>query len=115
MKITGKVEEIGTLQVVSEKFKKREIVIEYAENPQYPEYIKFETHNDKTDVLNALKVNDTVDVEFNLKGKPWTNKDGKTNYFNSLVIWRVAKVADGGTPATVDINSSTDDGSDLPF
>ncbi len=89
MELKGKVHEIGALQQVSETFKKRDLIIEYAENPTYPEYIRFEALQDKTGLFDSLKVGDNVEVSFNLRGRPWTDKTGKTSYFNSLVVWRI--------------------------
>jgi hypothetical protein len=121
MEIKGKVHEVGATQQVSETFKKRDLIVEYAENPTYPEYIKLECLQDKTALIDNLKPGDEVEVFFNLMGRPWTDKTGKTSYFNSLVIWRLNKVA-GATAAAptpsyqapVDI-SADDDDDDLPF
>lgn len=124
MEIKGKVHEIGAVQQVSETFKKRDLIIEYAENPTYPEYIKFETLKDKTSLLDALKVGDEVEVSFNLRGRPWTDKTGKTSYFNSLVAWRLNKLAAGSAPAQnaghdyappVDLSNKPGEDDDLPF
>jgi len=95
MEIQGKVFAIGELQQVNETFKKRDLIIEYAENPTYPEFIKFDSIQDKTDLLNKVKVGDTVDVSFNLRGKPFTDKTGKTAYFNNLSIWKLSVVSAG--------------------
>lgn len=120
MEIKGKVHEVGELQQVSETFKKRDLIIEYAENPTYPEYIRFEALQDKTALFDSLKVGDDVEVSFNLRGRPWTDKAGKTSYFNSLVVWRM-NVAGSGSSATTtasqaaNVNASEDDGTDLPF
>ena len=45
MDITGKVVEVLPIQQVSDRFRKRELIIEYATNPQYPEFVKFESNN----------------------------------------------------------------------
>ena len=42
MEINGTVLFVGETQQVTEKFKKRDLVIQYAENPEYPETVKFE-------------------------------------------------------------------------
>src|SRR4028119_1732960 len=89
MDIKGKVHEVLPVTNVTETFKKRELIIEFAENPQYPEYIKFEALQDKVNLFDSLKVGDQVEVFFNLRGRPWTDKSGKTAYFNTLVVWRV--------------------------
>ncbi len=119
MELKGKVHEIGVLQQVSETFKKRDLIIEYAENPSYPEYIRFEALQDKTSLFDSVNVGDEVDVNFNLRGRPWTDKAGKVSYFNSLVVWRLTKIgnnasqsADGYAPPA-DFNQGDDDG--LPF
>jgi hypothetical protein len=119
MEVKGKVHEIGALQQLSETFKKRDLVIEYAENPTYPEYIKFETMQDKTSLLDSVKVGDEVEVAFNLRGRPWTDKAGKVSYFNSLIIWRLSTLKAGNGDAAPAYHATPPitplDESDLPF
>ncbi|WP_411973353.1 DUF3127 domain-containing protein [Sphingobacterium sp. Lzh-3] len=125
MEIRGKVHEVGTTEQVTESFKKRDMIVAYAENPQFVEYIRFEATQDRTSIFDNLAIGQEVEVSFNLRGRPWTNKDGVTTYFNSLVAWRVTKLGNttsappsaGYTdmpPAPVDISSGSDD-DDLPF
>ncbi|HWK56788.1 MAG TPA: DUF3127 domain-containing protein [Parapedobacter sp.] len=129
MEIRGKVHEIGAVQQVTDTFKKRDLVVQYAENPQFVEYIRFEATQDRTALFDNLSVGDEVEVSFNLRGRPWTNKDGVTSYFNSLVAWRVAKVTTEpvstgqqgsgpqqfDAPPTVDISADDGKDDDLPF
>lgn len=122
MEIKGKVHEIGAMQQVSETFKKRDLIIEYAENPTYPEYIRFEALQDKTALFDSLKPGDEVEVSFNLRGRPWTNKEGVTSYFNSLVVWRLTSLSGQATSAAApqyaapaDLNASSAEDDDLPF
>lgn len=122
MEIKGKVHEIGALQQVSDTFKKRDLIIEYAENPTYPEFIRFEAIQDKTALFDTLKAGDEVEVSFNLRGRPWTNKEGVTTYFNSLIVWRLTTLtntpAAAGAPqyaAPVDLNTPAGEEDDLPF
>ena len=91
MIVEGKVLEKFDTQTIKETFKKREFVLEYAENPQYPEYIKFELIQSNCEQLDALEVGDEVTVNFNLKGRKWTDPKGEVKYFNSLQAWRVDK------------------------
>ncbi len=121
MDIKGKVHEVSPVQNVTETFKKRELVVEYAENPQYPEFIKFEALQDKVNLFDNIQVGDQVEVFFNLRGRPWTDKNGKTSYFNTLVVWRInvlsgnqAESAQPEYAAPVDISSAPDE-DDLPF
>lgn len=122
MDITGKVVFIGDVVDVTESFKKRDLVVEYAENPQYPEQIKFEAVQAKTDLLNGLNIGDQVQVFFNLKGRAGTVKAGpeagKPVWFNQLQLWKTTVLEAAPTPSysadNVDINSAPDD-DDLPF
>ena len=116
MEINCKVHEVGVLQQVSETFKKRDLIVEYAENPTYPEYIKFEALQDKCEKLDELRPGDDITVHFNLRGRPWTNKEGVTSYFNSLVIWRFdVNKTTSVTKPPVDLNKPSGEDDDLPF
>ena len=113
MNIKGRIIEIGSTQQVTNTFKKREFVIEYADNPQYPEFIKFEMIQDKCDLLDNHKVGDELDVHFNLKGRKWTDPKGEVKYFNSLQAWRLEAVTSAANadmpppPATADTGMDT--------
>jgi hypothetical protein len=89
MEIKGVCFEVGQTQQVSEKFKKRELILECGDNPQYLEYVKFECGNDKVSLLDSIKKGDAIEVFFNMRGKPYTDKTGKKTYFNSLQLWKV--------------------------
>lgn len=97
MNLTGSVVEVFDTQQIKDTFKKREFVIEYAENPQYPEFIKFECIQDKCGLLDSVKVGDTIDVHFNLKGRKWTDPKGVVKYFNTLQAWKIDKAQGGGS------------------
>lgn len=100
MNISGSIVELMDEQQVTDTFKKREFVVEFAENPQYPEYVKFELIQDKCALLDAHKVGDKVVVHFNLKGRKWTDKEGQVKYFNSLQAWRLDAEGENQTSAT---------------
>ena len=75
MEIKGKVHEVSPTVQVTESLKKRELIVEYIENPQYPEYLKFEAIQDRCNLLDNVKVGDDIEVFFNLRGRPWTDKN----------------------------------------
>lgn len=103
MEIKGKVVEVSDVMQVTDTFKKRELIVEYIENnPSYPEYLKFETLQDKCSLLDNVKPGDEVEVSFNLRGRPWTGKDGKKQYFNSLVLWKINTGGGSGQQEGVD-------------
>lgn len=111
MDITGTIVEIFTEQVVSDKFKKREFVLKVVDNG-FEQEIKFQTIQDKTTILNFVKIGDEVKVLFNLGGRSWTNKEGKKDWFNSVTAWRIEKVGSANTTAPA---QSVDPTEDLPF
>ena len=114
MHITGRLFEISPPQQVSESFKKRNFVVEYVENPQYPEYISFELIQDKCDLLDGFTEKEEVTVHFNLRGRKWTNPEGVVKYFNALQAWRLEK---GNKSNESSASNRSDDvvEDDLPF
>lgn len=95
MEIKAKLlEKYETASFGANGFKKREFVVEYSENPQYPEFIKFELIQDKCEQLDAFNVGQELNIAFNLKGRKWTNPKGEVVYFNSLQAWRISAAND---------------------
>jgi hypothetical protein len=125
MEVKGKVHEVSEIINVTDTFKKRELVVEFAENPQYPEFVKFEAIQDRCALLDPIKVGSEVEVFFNLKGRAWTDKMGKKQYFNTLQLWKVSVLsgdnAQASAPAPaeyappVDISAAPGEDDDLPF
>ncbi|MGB3585659.1 MAG: DUF3127 domain-containing protein [Tunicatimonas sp.] len=133
MEIQGKLIDLSETTQVTDTFRKREFVVEYADNPQYPEFVKFECIQDRCDLLNNFQVGQELSVSFNLKGRKWVDPQGNTKYFNSLQAWRIqpasAEAAPPPPPATEaappaspsssgnnsDLLSASDEEDDLPF
>ncbi len=90
--ISGRIIEIQPTQQVTDKFKKREFILEIKETNnsgfEFVEYIKFQTIQDKCSMLDGLNLNDQVKVSFNLRGRKW-EKDGQTSYFTNLDAWKI--------------------------
>ena len=121
--ITGRLIEKYETQTVSDKFKKREFVVEYRDNPNssFTEMIKFQLTQERCTLIDPMSIGQEVRVFFNLRGRKW-EKDGNVSYFTNLEGWKVELVsAQGGTPpATLPDPSSmpglTEEASDdLPF
>ena len=87
MQVAGKIVAIMPTQVVSEKFSKREFVVETPD--KFPQQILFQLTQDKCSLLDGLKVGQEVDVHLNLRGRSWTNPQGETKYFNTLEAWKI--------------------------
>jgi hypothetical protein len=122
--ITGKVIDIAPVNQVSDKFRKREFVIEKKETggaAVFIDYIKFQLVQDKCDLINESFLNEEIRIWFNLKGNKW-ERDGKVNYFTNLDAWKIEKVSQQGRdqaiqsrPTIEDIPPENDELSDLPF
>ena len=122
--ITGKVIDIAPVNQVSDKFRKREFVIEKKESggtAVFIDYIKFQLVQDKCDLINESFLNEEIKIWFNLKGNRW-ERDGKVNYFTNLDAWKIEKISSQVKDQTVqsrptleDIPPENDELSDLPF
>jgi len=122
--ITGKIIDISPVNQVSDKFRKREFVIEKKESggaAVFIDYIKFQLVQDKCDLLNESYLNEEVKIWFNLKGNRW-EREGKVNYFTNLDAWKIERTSSQGrdqnnqSPNTLeDIPPENDEMSDLPF
>jgi hypothetical protein len=98
MNIQGKIHVIKEVQQVTDTFKKREFVVQYDENPMYPQYVLFQMIQDKCDLINGFNVGDMVDVSFNIRGREWTSPQGEIKYFNTLDAWRISPLQTGAVP-----------------
>jgi hypothetical protein len=129
-KLTGTVKVINPTQVISEKFSKREFVIETQD--QYPQLVMFQATQDKCSLLDNVQPSSQVEVSFNLRGREWTSPAGEVKYFNTLEAWRIEKVGQGnampaGGPSAMSLGSdpipaattsavaSNEEEDDLPF
>lgn len=114
MEITGKVVEISDIQSFSPKFSKRDVVLEYADNPMYPQYIKFQAVNDKATAMESISIGDTIKVQFNLRGNK-VEKNGETKYFTNLDIWKFNVVEMATAAPAPQIQETQEEDDDLPF
>lgn len=98
-KLTGKVYHVGQTEFVSEKFSKRELVIET--NDKYPQFISVQFVNDKCTVVDNIKLGEVVEVSVNIRGREWTDKNGTRKFFNTIEAWAIsyAPIGYGSTPA----------------
>lgn len=122
LEITGKIlVKYDTVQV-NDKFKKREFVLEIAEEINgntYTNYAKMQCVQAKCDILDRYSEGEEVTASFNIKGNRW-EKDGKVNFITNLDCWQI-RSAKGNTleapKANPDMWFTPDPGAkdDLPF
>ena len=115
MEVQGIIKVIGETQTLGAKgFRKRECAVTTDE--QYPQIIMTEFVQDKVDLLDAFKVGDAVTIHINLRGREWTNPEGKIVYFNTIQGWRIvaadAPMMKKPAPAGSQAEQEPDD---LPF
>lgn len=116
--ISGRVTDIYPAQQVTDKFKKREFILEVKETGntgfEFVEYVKFQTTQDKCSLLDGLSVGDQVRVSFNLRGRKW-EKDGQTTYFTNLDAWKIENERSTSIPPdSNDIQDTVMPDSDAP-
>ncbi|MFT4572788.1 MAG: hypothetical protein ACI8W3_003143 [Myxococcota bacterium] len=90
IEIRGKLHATFDTAQVTDRFRKREFVVELADNPRYPQFVLFQLSGDRCESLDGFNVGDEVQVEFSLRGREWNSPQGETKYFNSLDVWSVA-------------------------
>jgi Domain of unknown function (DUF3127) len=95
LEVTGKLLVKYDTQQVSDKFKKREFVLELAEEINgniYTNFAKMQLVQAKCEIIDRFKEGDLVKVSFNIKGNKW-ERDGKVNYITNLDAWRMESAA----------------------
>ena len=122
----GKLKRIHEEQIINERFKKREFVIETEE--QYSQTLIFQLVQDKTNIIDNFKIGDKIEVYFNLRGREWQrDTDSEIRVFNTLDAWRIEKLTENdsitsevndqntdATPSSENILKDEDE-DDLPF
>lgn len=95
IQISGKLHAIFETKQVTERFQKREFVVEVADNPKYPQVVLFQMTGDRCAQLDRLRVGEEVKLEFSLRGREWRSPQGEVKYFNSLDVWSIEPVRAG--------------------
>jgi len=116
---TGKIHTLFDIAQVTERFRKREFVLETGDNPKYPQTVLFQLTGDRCENLEGFNVGDEVVVEFSLRGREWTSPRGETKFFNSLDVWAIkragASAGRGDEPPPVMEEPPGPSEDDLPF
>ena len=100
LSFTGTVKLVGPEVRVSDKFKKRDLVIDDKPNDQYPNPVAFQLNQDRTSLADNIKPGDEVTVHFSLTGREWKNPQGEIKYFNTLVPFKIEKLTRTSVAAT---------------
>lgn len=121
--IIGKLIQKEDTQKISDRFQKREFVIEVEneKNPQWNDFVKVQLIQDRCDLLENIQLNENIKVYFNLRGRKWEN-NGQVSYFTNLEGWRIEKIQEqapaAGAPVPgyrVEDIPPAPEADDLPF
>jgi len=115
--INGRLAEKYETQKVSDRFQKREFVIEVkstsATGYEFVDFIKFQSTQDKCSMLDQYSIDDNLKVSFNLRGRKW-EKDGQVSYFTNLEAWRIEKLTNESPESAAPMDDISDS-QDAPF
>ena len=94
MQVKGTVTTIKDVQVISDKFKKQEIILKQ-EGVEYDAEIPIEFIQDKgIELVKGLKVGSSYEMDINISGRAW-----KDRHFVSLKAWKVKELEVSPTSA----------------
>ena len=82
----------------------REFVVETNEDINgrtITNYVKFQTVQDRTSIMDRFNVGDGVKVHFNIKGSKW-EKNGQINYITNLDAWRIEQMSMSNSGSQID-------------
>ena len=86
--LTGKIKLIQEAKTFDSGFTKREMVV-IVEDGKYPQEINIEFVQDKTSLLDNLRVGQEVTVTFDIRGREYNGR-----YFNNLQGWKIVTPSD---------------------
>lgn len=87
MQLKGTILKIKDVQVISDKFKKQEVILKQADT-EYDADVPVEFMQDKgIELVKGLKVGQNYEISINISGREW-----KDRHFVSLKAWKVEKL-----------------------
>lgn len=88
MKFIGKLAEIKTTDVISDKFKKRVFLVNDCA-PNYQQEIPFELTNLRIPLIDPFKPGDMVSVTFGISSRKGIDRKGKELFFVTLHAYKI--------------------------
>lgn len=88
LQYVGFLKEKSETKKVSATFQKRTFIL--TDNAQeYPQFIEFELTQLRCNLIDDIQEGEEVKVQFQLKGRFWTNPKGERKQFNTLDVIKV--------------------------
>ena len=99
MQLRGKVVSIKEVQVISDTFKKQEVILKQ-EGVEYDADVPIEFIQDKgIEIAKELKVGSSYEIDINISGREWNNR-----HFVSLKAWKVSGEHEAPLESTEGLN-----------
>lgn len=86
--LEGKLYEVKPTQQITDKFRKREFIIECA-NGMYQEHIKIDATQNACEKLDNAKIGNQIYVKCALKGRFYNKKDGTKGHMNTINAYEI--------------------------
>lgn len=97
--LSGKLYMKSETKQVSERFSKRDFVIE-VQDGKYPQLISFQSTGDRCADLDDYGTGDELRITFNVRGREWKSPSGDVKYFNTLDVWKIDLVKKNAAATT---------------
>ena len=98
--ITGTLVKKYETETKGESFRVRDFVIKANDGGQYDNFVKFQTTQDRTAIVDDLNEGDEIKVHFDLRGRQWQDK-----YFTNLNAWRVEALSGNNDTPSASVGS----------
>ena len=99
MQLSGKLHAIFEVKQITERFQKRDFVVETIDNPTYPQLVILQLTGERCAVMDSFSLGQMVNVEFSVRGREWKSPSGEIKYFNSLDAWTIESDEQNQRPA----------------
>lgn len=112
LKSKGVIHDIKDTQVITDKFSKRELILEIPDD-KYPQFCSFEFSQKSCATLDNFSIGQEVEITFSLKGREYKGK-----YYNSLNSFDITLIGTKSSMKEVkkEVDKYTENNdNDLPF
>ena len=95
--LKGKITELWDMKVISDKFRKREFVVEVnssGSNSSYIDHVKMQAVQNNCEQLDGVNIGDTIAVRWRIAGRRWGTKPDYS-YFTNIEATEISVILRG--------------------
>lgn len=89
MELKAIIYKIGQTQVITDNFRKREVILKTDIDTEYPQYITAQLVNNKVGIIDNFTIGREVTISFNLRGRLTTGPTGEEKAYTNIEIWKI--------------------------